>query len=323
MDLWSGRGDRRRALHDGRQLASAVARGELRRRALQLEQAPRVPASSSTCRSGPSSRSSWRSRATSPRTGRCWRSTAGRSATRSTSPPTPTPTATTSPGSRGEFTVAKDQNVRLRTRLVQRPQRHLPRRGPPGDQPGHRLLERVPDRRGAVRLRLRSTRSSRRSRRSTPTTRATAAPPRRSRASTSPRRRAAPAARRCWRGALERPRLSGHRATARRPFPRGPRPRAGLAPADAARPRDARRTSRRARSRRRGCRPLAGLPDGQHRDASPTTTCSSRACAWRRVLACTEYPDFELIVVDNGSHGRHPRVPARAGRSATRTCGSC
>ena len=36
--------------------------------------------------------------------------------------------------------------------LVQRPQHHLPRRGPPGDQPGHGLLERVPDRRGTVRL---------------------------------------------------------------------------------------------------------------------------------------------------------------------------
>ena len=57
-------------------------------------------------------------------------------------------------GSRGEFTVAKDQNVRLRTRLVQRPQRDLPRRRPAGDHPGHRLRQRPADGRGAVRLRL-------------------------------------------------------------------------------------------------------------------------------------------------------------------------
>ena len=42
-------------------------------------------------------------------------------------------------GSRAEFTVAKDQNVRLRTGWFSDRGRHLPRRRPPGRDPGHRL----------------------------------------------------------------------------------------------------------------------------------------------------------------------------------------
>ena len=55
-------------------------------------------------------------------------------------------------GSRGEYSVAKDQNVRLRTGWFSDRSATLPGRRAAGDQPGHRLQQRVPDRRGAVRV---------------------------------------------------------------------------------------------------------------------------------------------------------------------------
>ena len=53
-------------------------------------------------------------------------------------------------GSRGEFTVAKDQNVRLRTGWFSDRARDLPRRRPAGGHAGHRLRRRPADRRGAL-----------------------------------------------------------------------------------------------------------------------------------------------------------------------------
>ena len=63
-----------------------------------------------------------------------------------------------------EFTVAKDQNVRLRTRLVQRPQRDLSRRRPPRRHPGHGLRRRASRRARRCSRSRRSTRPRRRSR---------------------------------------------------------------------------------------------------------------------------------------------------------------
>ena len=55
-------------------------------------------------------------------------------------------------GSRGEFTVAKDIYVRPQQRLVQRPQRLLPRLRPPGRHHAHRLQPLLSGGRGAVRV---------------------------------------------------------------------------------------------------------------------------------------------------------------------------
>ena len=110
---------------------------------------------------------------------------AGRCATRSRSTSTSTATATTSPARAPSSPSPRIRTSRFAQRLVQRPQRDLPRRRPTGDHAGHRLRRGAADRRGPVRRRRRSTRRSRRSRRSR---RPRAPPPRRaprSRASTS------------------------------------------------------------------------------------------------------------------------------------------
>ena len=56
---------------------------------------------------------------------------------------------------------------------------------------------------------------------------------------------------------------------------------------------------------RRARRPLARLPGGEHRRRHATTTCAFTRMCLESVLANTEYPAYELIVVDNGSHRRH------------------
>ena len=191
-------------------------------------------------------------------------------------------------GSRGEFTVAKDQNVRLRTGWFS--DRSAPT-WPPGRpviSQDTGLQQRVPDRRGAVRRSRRWTRSSPRSRRSTPTTSATrraaeeiareyfahdvvlGPPARRTSASSS----AAAAGTRC----------SSH-GTA--PFPRGPRPHAGLAPSDAA----AAPETRGARSPPRPCPSgtcsRGPLHAGQHRDRHPRQPALHPHVRWR---ACSPAP---------------------------------
>ena len=65
--------------------------------------------------------------------------------------------------SKAEFGIAKSGYVAVALRLVQRPQRLLPRLRPAGDRAGHRLQPLPADRRGAVRVRARPTTCSRRS----------------------------------------------------------------------------------------------------------------------------------------------------------------
>ena len=239
---------------------------------------------------------------------------AGRCGTRSTSPRTPTPTATTSPNSRGEFTVAKDQNVRLRTGWFSDRSITYLAAGPARDQPGHRLLATSSRPGRGCSASPRWTRSWRRSTRSTPTTRATAARPRRSRASTSPTTS-------CWAGCSSDvgADLCGgqglpRQAPRHRPVPAGARPGAGLAPAHPARARDRGPRSRRARSRRARIQPWPGCTPVSIVMTSHDNLLFTRMCI-ESVLACTEYPDYELIVVDNGSTDGTPEYLARAGRA--------
>ena len=115
MDFWQGRPGARRAADDDRQLAPAVARRDPRRRALQLEQARRVHEVHRPAAADAASRSSWRCRATSPADqemleGHGWQV---RHALDFSIDPDAYRDYIT--GSRGEFSVAKDQNVRLRT----------------------------------------------------------------------------------------------------------------------------------------------------------------------------------------------------------------
>ena len=129
----------RRAADDGRQLAPAVARRRPRRRALQLEQAPRVHEVHRPAAAAPPSRSSWRCRATSPADkemleGQGWQ--VRHALDFSTDPDAYRDYIT---DSRGEFTVAKDQNVRLRTGWFSDRSATYLAAGRPGDQPGHRL----------------------------------------------------------------------------------------------------------------------------------------------------------------------------------------
>ena len=111
LDFWRGHGARRATrfttVGNWRQPWRDV---ELRRRALQLEQAPRVPeVHRPAARTGAAVRAGaveLRAR----RQARCSRARAGRCATRSTSRPTPTPTATTSPAR-----AASSRSPRTRT----------------------------------------------------------------------------------------------------------------------------------------------------------------------------------------------------------------
>ena len=192
-------------------------------------------------------------------------------------------------GSRGEFTVAKDQNVRLRTGWFSDRSATYLAAGRPGDQPGHRLRQRLPDRRGAVRVLDDGRDPRRRSRRSTPTTSATAA--RREEIAREyfshdvvlgdAARRTSASSCRSGRG------LSGRSAHARpRRIPpdlRSRRSRAGrraLPRADASRP-CSQRAGARAPRRDRG----PALPTGEHRRRHATTTCVFTRMCLESVLA--------------------------------------
>ena len=102
-------------VHHDRQLGAALARGHLRRRDLPLEQAPRVHEGARPARRGRPCRSSSRSRATATTTGRLlehhgWRVRPGLGFSTDLDA-----YRTFIQLSRGEFSVAKDQNVRLRS----------------------------------------------------------------------------------------------------------------------------------------------------------------------------------------------------------------
>ena len=141
----------RRALDDRRELAATVARDRAGRRALHLEQAPRVH---EVHRPAGAHRAAVRAGALELRA----RGQGDARRPRLAGPP------------RARLLDRHGRLSRLRGELtrrvhrrqgperappdgvVQRPQHHLPRRRAPGDQPGHRVLERVPDRRGPVRV---------------------------------------------------------------------------------------------------------------------------------------------------------------------------
>ena len=194
-------------------------------------------------------------------------------------------------------------------RLVQRPQRHLPGRRAAGDHPGHRLQQRVPDGRGAVRV-LDHGRDPGRGRGDQLRLRAPlAAPPRRSRASTSRTTSCSAACSRtsAWSSAsgrgypVQQPR---HRSV-----PAGSRPHAGLAPAHP--PAAARRW--RPIAAPRPCRSATCIP-GRCPPASIVIVTHdnllfTRMCL-ESVLACTEYPGLRA------DRGRQ----RLARRHARRTC---
>ncbi len=146
LDLWPDRSpqpaDR---LHDDRQLAPGLARRHLRGRALHLEQAPRVPQVPRPAASAPAqafelalssceqlgTRDAAAARLAGPRRAR------GLARDRSL-PRLHRRLARRVHGRQGPERAPAH-------RLVQRPQRHLPRLRPPGDHPGHRLRQRPAD----------------------------------------------------------------------------------------------------------------------------------------------------------------------------------
>ena len=204
-------------------------------------------------------------------------------------------------------------------RLVQRPQRHLPRLRPAGGHPGHRLRQRPADRRGPVRLRLarrgrRGGRGDRRRlRRATPRRRAS------SRASTSatrscsarcsstlgvapagPRRQRAPT--RCFPPEMELEPVSRRPTTL---------PRATV---EAAQRQPGRRATR--------TPPALGAEQRQHRRRHPRRPRLHPALPGdrprqhrrRRLRADRRRQRLER---------RHPRLPGRARRARRRGCGCC
>ena len=205
-------------------------------------------------------------------------------------------TAATSRGSRGEFTVAKDQNVRLRSGWFSDRSATVPRGRPAGRHAGHRLRQLPADRRGAVRVLDARRGRRRRSRRSRPTTRGhrRAAARRRPRVlRRAPRAGAAAGAERCL--------LAGQARTAPVgslpptldlvPLSRGPR-RFG--------PRRWRRSSAAAIPETGGDRLGARRHDVSVIVVAPDGIVFTRLCA-ESILLGAGGAQLELVVVDNGS----------------------
>ena len=294
-------------------------------RALQLEQAPRVPASSSTCprRTGAAVRAgAVELRARGP--ARCSRSTGWRVR------------------ARARLLDRRRRLPRLHRRLarrvhrrqgperpaahrlVQRPQRDLPRRRPAGDHA--RTPASATSSRPARACSASSTMDEVAGRGRGDQRRLRAPLPRRrgDRARVlQPRRRARAAARRRRRRASRGARLSGSARRAR---------------AVPARP----GARRRSRGARRACRdatveavlgaPVPARAPGalrrrrptrQHRRRHPRQPRLHPPVPRERCSPTPTYPAFEVIVVDNGSTRRHAAPTCAAGRARTRTCGSC
>ena len=95
------------------------------------------------CRGGADGRSSSLSRATVPRIASCSKAAGSRFATRSISPRASTAIATTF-GRRGRVHRREGAERAPPHRLVQRPERHLPRLRPSGRDPGHRFRRCLP-----------------------------------------------------------------------------------------------------------------------------------------------------------------------------------
>ncbi len=297
-----------RRLHDDRQLAPGVARRHLRGRALHLEQAPRVPQVPRPAARAPGRRFELALSSCEPAEREMlaehgWRVRDGLEVS-----------TRDRPLPRLHRRLARRVHRRQGPerapahRLVQRPQRHLPRLGPAGGHPGHRLRQRPADRRGPASP---STRPTRR-----PTAvggdRRRLRAPRRARPASSPA--STSATRWCW------GRCSSTSASpARRPRADGARP--PVFPAEMALEPVSRRptvlpraTVEAAQAQRRPPRhedaPALGPESASIVVVTHDSLIFTRLCL-ESVLANTAGSDFELIVVDNGSSDGTPAYLTR------------
>ena len=311
-------GTARATLHDDRQLAPALARRDPRGRALQLEQAQRVH---EVHRPAAAHGAAVRAGALELRRAdrRCSRGTGWQVRHALDFSTDPDAYRDYIADSRGEFTVAKDQNVRLRTGWFSDRSATYLAAGRPVINQDTGFSNVFPTGEGLFAF---STMDEilARSRRSTPTTSATRAPPRRSRASTSPTTSVLGRLLEDVGGELAAAGAIPCAEPRHRPVPAGSRHHAA------------------SRGARHGCREptveaIARGPvpsgsviprraaHGEHRRRDPRQP--ALLAAWPRERARQHrVPGYELIVVDNGSRDGTRGVPA-ARCAATRACGWC